>query len=463
MTAEGSGDKPEGRSPVALWIDIITLIAALGVLAAGIFLLVEVWHPGPVAAPFTRVGGQTNVETAVDASLFWVMPKFVVETPATASEPLMLGAAQCAMEHDAPLLFTSENPKRERLVGETISAWHIAPLVIKNGKQVNQCLKRRADIDGLSTLPGPYSLVALPSSEPTIPTRQKLASEVVFVAAFGPGFAPDVAVGMALAAHMTTLYHQVSLVIVPRYLEADPTLEGQLEDQAEEVTGGVVLGQTMTIPEDTRALLRQLLTSTDRQGLLAQIQANLGSVGPVMSALLALFGLGASAGAGRRLAHEVIEPTPRSKPARLVPFIRRQPSVLNRRRQQAWSFIVATIHKIFPPPEPTPAGLWHRALDEKRTDPSQMLEVTVWLRSGTKIVGTEGKWYSSDAKKGKDAAAALIDALLRLDDATITRAEDPTAPVTCQFVLVPVADIELIAGASPAPTTAASPAPTTTG
>ena len=84
---------------------------------------------------------------------------------------------------------------------------------------------------------------------------------------------------------------KVSLVVVPHYLESDPELENKLQSQHELVTGGVVLGETPTVPEDTRVLLRQLLTSRDRQGVAAQVQANLGSVGSLIAALLALAGL----------------------------------------------------------------------------------------------------------------------------------------------------------------------------
>ena len=72
-------------------------------------------------------------------------------------------------------------------------------------------------------------------------------------------------------------------------------------------TGGVVLGQTPAVPEDTRALLRQLLTSRDRQGVLAQLQDNLGSVGSLIAALLALVGLGTAAGIAGPIGIELLE------------------------------------------------------------------------------------------------------------------------------------------------------------
>ena len=108
----------------------------------------------------------------------------------------------------------------------------------------------------------------------------------------------------------------VSLVVVPHYLESDPELEQKLQSQHELVTGGVVLGQTPTVPEDTAVLLRQLLTSTDRQGVLAQVQANLGSVGSLIAALLALAGLAA---ASRIAGPIVIERLERAEQKRAQP------------------------------------------------------------------------------------------------------------------------------------------------
>ena len=163
----------------------------------------------------------------------------------------------------------------------------------------------------MSTLAGSNPLILPPHFKP----RDTLAPVVVFAAAIEPGDPPDVAVGMALAAHMARANREkVSLVVVPHYLESDLKLEDKLENQHELVTTGVVLGQTPTVPEDTRALLRQLLTSTDRQGVAAQVQDNLGSVGSLIAALLALVGLGTVA---RIAAPIVIERLERNETKRL--------------------------------------------------------------------------------------------------------------------------------------------------
>ena len=103
---------------------------------------------------------------------------------------------------------------------------------------------------------------------------------------------PDVAVGLALAAHLASARHaQVSLVLVQPTLRQIPTLEAQLQSQHGLVTGGVVLGETPDSAQDAVALLRRLLRAPDQQGLLGQITDELGSLGDFLGALL---------GSGRR-------------------------------------------------------------------------------------------------------------------------------------------------------------------
>jgi hypothetical protein len=122
---------------------------------------------------------------------------------------------------------------------------------VRNQRDVIGCMETAdpAKVDGLSTLEvpnRPFELVG-------VRARERLAPVVVFAVAKAPRDPPDVAVGLALAAHMAKIDREVSLVVVPRYLEADPELEDQLRRRRELVKGGVVLGQTGILSEDTRA------------------------------------------------------------------------------------------------------------------------------------------------------------------------------------------------------------------
>jgi hypothetical protein len=92
---------------------------------------------------------------------------------------------------------------------------------------------------------------------------------------------------------------------------------------------------------------------------------------------------------------------------------------------------------------------WVTAMDNNKAALGENPKVTVWLRSGTKVVGIKRNWYPSDKKQGKDGADVLINAVLQLDKATLTRAGDHAETVECEFVLVSVEDIELIAKVSP--------------
>ena len=289
----------------SLFLKWATVAAALGVCAVGIMLLWGVWEGSPVAAAFTRVGGATRVETALEASRFWLTPPQAVVETQTDSSQLMLAAAHCAMAWDAPLLFTSSDRKRQLRVKARINDWRkiemskdlVPTAVITITRRHKACRAVKsgdpAGVAGLSTLKVPNPLIRLRH----VRVLQTLAPVVVFAAAIEPGHLPDVSIGLALAAHLARANQEkVSLVVVPHYLESDPGLENKLQSQHELVTGGVVLGQTPTVPEDTRALLRQLLTARDHHGVLGQLQDNLGSLGPLIAALLALVGLGAATG-----------------------------------------------------------------------------------------------------------------------------------------------------------------------
>lgn len=306
--SEPSGEPtPNGDQPV--WRRLLAFILALSILGVGIWLLVDLWDGTPVAADFTRVGGETRVETALEASRFWPDPPPGVVSISGASSPgIMLKAAECAMDHDDPLLFTLPDSKQQREVEATIATWEKdaandqVSFKAWDDNNLDKCKEgARLDPRGLSTLKIPGELSEIPrkvraqeSLNPLIvkgvTAQDNLASMVVFAAAKAPGDPPDIAVGLALAAHLARA-NKVSIVVVPRYLEANPGLEKQLREQPQVIQDGIVLGEPNIMPEDTRALLRQLLTTTGQQSFLSGTRDTLGSVAPLVAALLALFGL----------------------------------------------------------------------------------------------------------------------------------------------------------------------------
>jgi hypothetical protein len=401
----------------------VVFLAAAGILAVGIWLLVDILSGAPVAADFTRVGGATGVETAVDASRFWLSaPASVVETPAGAPPQVMLGAAACAMARDAPLLFTPSNPSRKMLVHIAVSAFPQSPrqedpkpIAIQTASQAARCLPKTGHfikVNGLSILNVPSQRHLLP----WVPTQQMLGPFVVFAAAIGPRRLPDVAVGLALAAHLAEAQGEpVSLVYVQPYVEADPELEDQLRNQPAVVQGGIVLGQTPTVPEDTRELLRQLITSVNQQNLLEQIQANLGSVAPLVAALLALFGITAATRKAPAIAPQVAG-TGRWVGSHSGPMIKRT-------RQKAMELMRRVANRV-PSPKGANMSTVHLLAGLK---PDEV--VTVWLSSGWKVTGTFVK-----QEKARGA--------LHLRDATLEHSEEPTGEYANTYV--PVEDIQLV-------------------
>jgi hypothetical protein len=407
-------------------------LIALAVLWIGLFLLLDALKGRPVAAAFSRVGGPTRVETALEASRFWRTPQRVVTTSANAPQETMLVAADCAMRLDAPLLFTSPDENRQQPVNRMIDAWRTSagpgdpprfkPVEVPNGRDVTSCVHDGGPPhplpDGLSTLEVSNRQLDLPGVE----VREKLASVVVLAAAKAPREIPDVAVALALAAHMAREDGQVSLLVVPRFLEADPELKGQLRGRRELVAGGVVLGQTGVLPEDTRILLHQLLTSTDRPGILAELKTTLGSLTPLIAALLAFLGALMASKVGPDLAKATSNAAPDLERA-----ISQRASDLEQAISQRASDLTEGGRRIMERVITTQRP--------RRTGLRSGQEVTVWLRSGWRVIGK--------VSHGKDGADVPAVAFLQLSAAKLAR-DEYESEQTAEMTLLPVEDIELI-------------------
>ena len=390
------------RAAWVKWIAVAVMVVIVGAVAVvGELLLREIKQGSPVAAAFTRVGGPTRVETAVDASRFWLTPPpCVVYVQAFRSQKIMFRAARYAMAHDAPLLFTSRAPRRRRLVDTTVDNWQKEPKVFKG----SHCPKEEhsADASRVSTPAASKQLFTRPSLP--VGAQATLAPVVVFAVDRAPGESPDVAVGLALAAHLAMKYPAVSLVAVPRYLESDYQLEQQLRSQRQLVQGGVILGSAGILTEDTHALLRQILISTDQQSVYSQIQTSLGLLGSIAATLLPLFvGAGAAAVVLLVVAPVLIPPLVRAaQPAGSPPTITGtsattttppttktpQPRRLLQKLGSWWKRMASrrgrNITVIEAPPQEE--SDWLKVLGD-----DQAKQVTVWLRSGWTVSGTIAK------------------------------------------------------------------------
>lgn len=423
----------------------LIFFAALGALVAGGWLLVKVWQGQPVAAAFTRVGGETHVETALEASRFWTQtPPRVITVAPEADQETMLAAAQCAMASNAPLLFRSRDLKRERAVDATIASWQMPPnrvISVSNKDSARQCLPESnlADVAGVSAY-GLQPYLALPLPHPR-PTRDGLAPVVVFAAVWRPRFPPDVAVGLALAAHLAKTDGDASLVVVPRYLEASPELGDQLRKQHELVKGGVILGSTAILSEDTRALLRQLLTSTNEQAVLGEIRTNLGLIAPLLAALATLFALGMEPKLGRNIeqrGNRIRTEKYRTTQARAGSPEQVTLVAKAARHLEVWMFRVrnASPNGSSASTQPTESD-WLKVLGEDR-------DVSVWLHNGRNFTGTVDDRRRSET-------------VLRLNGVKLEETEPQSARLLrvesehTADVLLPFEDIELITVNVPKP------------
>ncbi len=409
---------------------LFKLALAVFVLVIGLLLLRDAIHGKRVEAAFTRAGGPTRVETAVEASRFWLRtPAWVVTVRAHAGPKIMWGAARCALVLDAPLLFIPrKHSAGSRLFLATIRRWRKNPTPrghkgaqvfrVSTENSLAQCMSnsRSSNASGLSTFEAGGRL-HLPL--PEVGAGKKLAPVVVLAAAKGAGDAPDVGVALALAGHLATAARKVSLVVVPRYLEGDPELEDQLRKQRGTVEGGVLLGQTGILSEDTRALLRQIVAARDTRGILGEARTDVDALKAVLAALLAVFGFGAAARAAPEAGQRLVETFPERvrEPVRRRYVMARDRMALDRS-----------------PDEDALIG----ALDEGHRGQ----EVTVWLRSGGTVSG-----FVEQQKRSTG--------VLRLRRATVVHEADP-ADSAADLLLVPLDDIALIGAKVESPSTTSS-------
>ena len=297
-------DPKADRNPKQRFIQVVALFVAVLLVAIAVLLIWLVFRPPPVPANFTRVGGATRVDTAADAALFWITtPKSVVEPASTAPTSVVISATHCAIDDNAPLLFQPPRGTRDVELDQLVSDWQPSPTKVGAAQMpcsqsIPTALKGRLhsftgnDTTLLSRFGlrpedhlAPFVIFAATRDSSTPPPRSRAAKS------WEPLDMPDVAVAVALAAHLARTSQgsdAVSVVIVPRYLEADPGLEQKLRDQGGGVLGGVVLGGPGRISEDTQTLLRQILRGPDKAGILGAVHGFLGDLLTVLAAVLAL-------------------------------------------------------------------------------------------------------------------------------------------------------------------------------
>jgi hypothetical protein len=408
----------------------MVLVFAVAALLLGAVLLRAAVDRQPIQASLTRVGGSTRVETALEAARFWLdPPQRVVQVVADAPPAVVRDATRCAIRHDAPLLFTPPAPRRQApvtsaitrrqaLVNKMQDRWSALldpnELLVSTFRGTGGCprAKNSSSSDRLSTpkLDGGASSASF-IERAGVRTSTTLAPEVVFATAKNLDDAPDVAVAIALAAHLATGERAVSIIAVPRYLHADDALERYLRKQAELIRGGVVVGQTGVFPEDTRLVLRQILVSTDRRGLLGQLKNSLSDLEAVVLAALALL---VGAGAAARAIPDAVRVSDAGR----------------------WNRVVYRVSEALPfvPPPRSPGPHTLATIDDWAEQLPDGRDVTVRLRSGMTVTGN-----AALPDRGRSNTRVL-----RIESATVQSADN--TDVEADYVVVPVEDVEFLGG-----------------
>jgi hypothetical protein len=243
---------------------------------------------------------------------------------------------------------------------------------------------------------------------------------------------------------MATARHNVSLVVVPRYLEADTQLEDRVQHQSALVTGGIVLGQAPTLPEDTRTLLRQLIYSPDRLEQLVNLTSPLG----LAIAIIGLLGLGVAA------APAAIESV--SLMVQVAANINEHAADARKRRTEKRKGDKVTENPDRPssPPAGEDDGL--RANDDWVLS-LRGEEVTIWLRSGPTVTGVVERLQGTVVHSERDLTKRWSNLLparpndnhatemtvLRISNARLMPGKDGEEQAA-ELVLVPLGRIELI-------------------
>ena len=105
---------------------------------------------------------------------------------------------------------------------------------------------------------------------------------------------PDVAVGLALAAHIARGSKGARCLTRrhPTVPGGQPWTRAKPPWRERAVNGGIVLGDDHRIPDETVALLRQILRARDWSGILADVHDLITQVGAVIAAFVGLLLIG---------------------------------------------------------------------------------------------------------------------------------------------------------------------------
>ena len=285
-TAEAEGKEKRRQAAINGAIALVSIAITVGIL---IWIVLT---PLPAQRPFTRIGGETRVQTAIEASRLWPMSgkQAFVTVPRSETQEAYWRAAECAVTHEfgpSPLIFESQNERQPPSVAQAalyLGGLPVSGLSCANsaGAITEQCEDSNWNVLEVSAS---ARSIRLPSWVPRCP---ELASTVIFAAAKSTRDAPDLAVALPLARQLSTTTRRVTVIITPPYLESDQQLRSFLGNSEQVVEDGIIIGGTTRIPQATESELTDLLARQEDAAWLQQVATALGPFGTLLIALLTL-------------------------------------------------------------------------------------------------------------------------------------------------------------------------------
>jgi hypothetical protein len=316
---------------------LVALVALL-VLIISVPLFLNALRRPVVPPSFTRIGGHSRVETAAEAAHFW--PRRPMEmVAAIRDEPgeMMLKAAADAAARDAPLLFIPRSKELPTALQQLLKDRPQACIRLSPGAENTKLIpkalhNRKCPSRSSAPSPNPTNVPVVAWSQQPPPERMSLSStstsvpptstsasllpavgglnvvqpqdwkgstRLIFATAQHAPDLPDVAVAVALAAHLNSAPdlrtapddERFTVIVLPRYLQAEQDLAEVLRKHGTRVNEALLIGGSDAISDSLREVLKTTIVPLDSQKRWLAVREIIEKVGafavPVLILLIA--------------------------------------------------------------------------------------------------------------------------------------------------------------------------------
>lgn len=277
------------------------VLPALALLVAGLGLLEGIVGAPVQGGDFVRITGATRTDTSLEASRLWSDARQYLVVKAT-DDTDYVAAGMCAAAAGVPLLIapgqaTDWTPPPGRgghLSGADPIRWrHEEGCTLKEARHwpprnVRYDSRTKTLMDE-SQVPPSY-----------VSATDPVAALVVLAARAEDGSTPDVAIGLAVASHLSRQRDEVVVQhLVDPVLLSNKGLQEELAASRTVFAGGVIIGGERPIPVRAASDVRALLSAEDWRGSLGRLGVLLSDTGGFAQAGVAFLALFWANHAGR--------------------------------------------------------------------------------------------------------------------------------------------------------------------